>query len=410
MQKRKILFIAEAVTLAHVCRLYSLAKALDPVDYEIYFACDQRMNKLFDFSAFRFLHINTIRSQDFLERIETGKTLYTFEELLAYANEDLKVIEAVKPDLVVGDMRVSLSVVTQVAKVPYWLITNAYWSPYSQNKILPVPEIRGVPLARIPYLHKLIKYAQAFVFNFHLKAINRLCEHFKLKKFNNFLESFTFSAHTFYADIPALSPCGDLPYNHSYLGQVKWSAAAELPDWFDTLDPGKKKIFINLGSSGPVKLLEKVIEALKDQKHQLIISTAGRVNLVQNDPSVFIAEYLPAEIVTKACDLLVCNGGSPSSYLALSNGVPVLGICTNLDQLLNMRNIESKKAGIMLRSSEYTGKKIKAIAEQLLSDQRFTAQAKHLAAEFSRFDAEAQFKNELENFFGNVRLLESAEA
>ncbi len=44
--KRRILFIGEAVSLAHVSRPLVLAQALDPRSYDIHFACDQRYESL----------------------------------------------------------------------------------------------------------------------------------------------------------------------------------------------------------------------------------------------------------------------------------------------------------------------------------------------------------------------------
>lgn len=43
-RRRRILFVAEAVTLAHVVRPFALAQSLDPSRYEVHFACDPRYN------------------------------------------------------------------------------------------------------------------------------------------------------------------------------------------------------------------------------------------------------------------------------------------------------------------------------------------------------------------------------
>lgn len=45
-RRRRILFVAEAVTLAHVVRPFALAQSLDPSRYEVHFACDPRYNQL----------------------------------------------------------------------------------------------------------------------------------------------------------------------------------------------------------------------------------------------------------------------------------------------------------------------------------------------------------------------------
>jgi hypothetical protein len=45
--RRRILFVGEAVTLAHIVRPVVLAQALDPAQYAITLACDDRYLKLF---------------------------------------------------------------------------------------------------------------------------------------------------------------------------------------------------------------------------------------------------------------------------------------------------------------------------------------------------------------------------
>jgi len=47
MSRMRILFMAEAVTLAHVARPAVLAQGLNPSDYEVHFAWDPRFANLF---------------------------------------------------------------------------------------------------------------------------------------------------------------------------------------------------------------------------------------------------------------------------------------------------------------------------------------------------------------------------
>jgi hypothetical protein len=71
----------------------------------------------------------------------------------------------------------------------------------------------------------------------------------------------------------------------------------------------------------------------------VLVSTAGAEPLANHD-SVFCSAYLPGNQAAARADLVVCNGGSPTTFQALSEGVPVLGIPGNLDQFLNMHYLE----------------------------------------------------------------------
>src|SRR2546422_10276790 len=87
---RRILFVAEAVTLAHVARPIVLAEALDPTLYEVHLASDSRYNKLFPEVPFPLRPIYSIPSQQFLEALAAGHRLYDAETLEAYVREDLE--------------------------------------------------------------------------------------------------------------------------------------------------------------------------------------------------------------------------------------------------------------------------------------------------------------------------------
>ena len=65
--------------------------------------------------------------------------------LRAYVDDDLALLEAVRPDVVIGDFRLSLSVSARVAGIPYVNVTNAYWSPYAR----PHFEVPNLALTRL---------------------------------------------------------------------------------------------------------------------------------------------------------------------------------------------------------------------------------------------------------------------
>jgi len=82
--KPKILFVAEAVTLAHVARPAVLANGLDHDVYEVTFATDPRYNELFpELSDYR-RDIWSIPSEDFLNALAKGSPLYSKRILERY--------------------------------------------------------------------------------------------------------------------------------------------------------------------------------------------------------------------------------------------------------------------------------------------------------------------------------------
>src|SRR5262249_41058602 len=122
----RLLFVAEAVTLAHAGRMMALASALAE-DHEVFFACDPRFDSLLGETAFERRRIATIPSERFLTALAKGVPIYDTETLAAYVEEDRALIAKVAPDAVIGDFRLSLDVSATLTSTPYLNVTNAYW-------------------------------------------------------------------------------------------------------------------------------------------------------------------------------------------------------------------------------------------------------------------------------------------
>jgi UDP:flavonoid glycosyltransferase YjiC (YdhE family) len=155
-----------------------------------------------------------------------------------------------------------------------------------------------------------------------------------------------------YADIPEMVPTRNLPAHHRYIGPVLWSTKTPLPDWWNSLPADRPVIFLTLGSSGQAEILPMVLTALSRLPVTVIVATAGKIALADAPANAYITDYLPMDIATRRSCLVISNGGSLTVYQALSSGVPVLGLCSNMDQLLNMNSVEKMGAGITLRAAQ----------------------------------------------------------
>src|SRR5207244_2060828 len=123
--------------LAHVVRPLVLAQSLDPDKYEVHFACAEGFDFAFKGTNVTRWPIHSISSERFLKALADGARLYEADTLTRYVQDDLALLEKVRPDLVVGDFRLSLAVSAPVAKVPYAALVNAHWSPYSTLRRFP---------------------------------------------------------------------------------------------------------------------------------------------------------------------------------------------------------------------------------------------------------------------------------
>ncbi len=386
------MFFAEAVTLAHVARPFVLANALDPNEYEVVLAADPRYQALFPDTGIARRAIRSISSDRFLGALAVGKPLYDRATLTRYVEEDLSLIEAVSPDLVVGDLRLSLGMSGEIAGVPYVNITNAYWSPYAALRYrvpeLPLTRLLGAGLGQI-----LFDMARPLAFALHAAPMNRTRKHFGLRPLKRDLRHvYTDGDYVLYADIPDLFEIACLPANHRFLGPVLWSPAVDLPDWWGRLpDKGRPIIYLTLGSSGAVHALATILEACNGLDAAVMVATAGRVPIADSADHVYVADYLPGALAVDAADLVICNGGSPTTYQALAAGKPVLGVPSNMDQYLNMRGITRAGAGEYLRSESLSATALAAVVRRMLQDSAYGKAARALAQAMSAWDARLQF-------------------
>lgn len=346
-----ILLVAEAVTLAHFARIATLARALDHNTYQVVVASDPRYAKLDPELSANLIPLDTIAGSTFTQALAQGKPLYDEETLTRYVEADLALIAQVKPDLVVGDFRLSLAVSAPLSQEPYAAVVNAYWSPYAKVDYpipdLPITRLLGVGLAQ--YIFDL---ARPLVFASHARPLNRVRRKFGLPALGHDLRhSYTWGDYTLYADVPEVVPTSSLPSHHRYLGPVIWSAQTTLPAWWETLPEDRPIVCLTLGSSGNAGFLPEAVEALSRLPISLLVATLGHPLPKPLPDNVFAADYLPLQATLRRAQLLICNGGSLSTYQAMALAVPVIGVCGNLDQLLNMRAVQRLGCGIALRAA-----------------------------------------------------------
>ena len=364
----RVLMMAEAVTLAHVARPVALAHALDPARYEVVLACDPRYAAFASGGPWQRVDLHSIPSAQFIRALARGAPVYDLATLEAYVAEDRALLEAVKPDLVVGDFRLSLSVSARLARVPYLTIANAYWSPHYRGGFpLPVlPMTRWLPL---PVVSALFTTFRPLAFALHGRPMNQLRARHGLPSLGPDLRRvYTDADHHLVPDLAALYPLDGPSGHHTFIGPLMWSPSVDLPPWWDEPVPAQHDtVYVTLGSSGPAALLALVLQALDGLPVRVLASTAGAPLPARPPANARLAAYLPGDAAAARARLVVCNGGSLTVQQALAAGVPVLGLASNMDQFLNMAPITAAGAGLTLRADRISAAAIRAACQQLLA-------------------------------------------
>lgn len=386
MSRSRILFVAEAVTLAHVVRLVTLAGSLHKKGWDVVLATDPRYAPIVGRMNFPVVDIYSMPASHFQRAVARGSPIFDFATLDRYVADDLTLLKKLSPQLVVGDFRISLAVSARLAQIPFVNLTNAYWSPLARIRRV-VPEFDWVQRLGVPAAQLAFRAFQRLGYAQHAVPVNRIRRKHGLPAIgSDFRVALMDGDVTCFADLPEIIPTAPLPANQHFIGPVPWSPPAPPPAWWTELedrDNQRPLVYVSLGSSGPAGALQNVLDGLADLPVDVIASTAGRANALRVPPNARVADLLPGDQACAAADLVVCNGGSPGTYQALAQGKPVIGIATNMDQFLNMAAVEDAGCGRLVRSGSATAALVKRIAINILDDHSSANHAKSVAKAMS---------------------------
>jgi UDP:flavonoid glycosyltransferase YjiC (YdhE family) len=363
--------------LAQVVRLLALARSV-AAEHEVHFACARFDPAIFaaqePFQRWPLLSIAASKA-DFAVRF--GLPIYSYKTLRAYLADDLRLIDQVRPDLIVGDLRWSLAVSGPLSKVPVASLANAYWSPHAIRDF-PLPEHPLVKLLGVKLAGEHFRKALPLAFRLFARPLNRLRQRHGLPPLGSLPEVLTWGDHTLFADPPALFPLRQLPAHHHFLGPIHWSTGA------GPQVKSSRLAYVTLGSSGNLRALPAVLEALHG--FDVLLATAGR-KMPRLPANVRAEAYVRGDLACRQAALVVCNGGASTAYQALCAGAPLVGLPMNLDQYLAMEAIERANAGVLVRSGTATPRLVQAAIERALAQPGARSQANELTAtlQFRRF-------------------------
>lgn len=382
---KRVLFFAEGATLAHVARPLLLAQRLDPSRYEVIFARPEAYRWLTANVPFRLETLPCQDSTTFTDRLDRGQPLYDLPTLEDYVETDLTLIDRWRPDLVVGDFRLSLSVSARLRKVPYITICDAYWSPeYPLRPMLPV--MRFTPYVPLGIAEPVFRALAPLAFRLHARPMEALRRRFGLKSLGHDLRlCYTDADLRLFANFPELFPEVCRSANADFIGPIAWSPP-DIPD-LELPEGDGPLVYVTMGSSGDPRVLATLIPLLEAAGARCMVASAGQpLPPSLSSPRTYIHTFLPGDQLCRLAQLVVCNGGSPTTNQALKHGVPVLGIARNMDQFLNMRAITAYGAGLSLRADRQDRTTLERAVTQLLHDARFVEHARRLSCSKMRVD------------------------
>ena len=404
--RRRILFISEAPSLAHIARPFVLASALDPARFDIHFAAAPTgwVEHILSGTSFTRWPLESIPEESFARRMRFGRPFWSPDEIERYVEVDRELIRAVRPDLIVADLRVSLSISARLEGVPWAAIINATWSPYAGGWRQPVPQTT----LSTPYLPGATQFwfdrLLPLLLRWYVRPVNVVRRRFGLEPHPPTHEALFNGDHVLYVDPPGVIPFRHaLPAHHRFIGAPIWNAAAPLPPWWDALDGSRPVLSVSIGSSGKLSLLPTIVRALGQMPVLAAVAAGGRSAALEPPPNVFVAPLLPGNLLAQRAALVITNGGTPGLYQALNEGAPVLGIPENLDQHMTMAAVERHGATRSIRSDQLSVRAIRRSVDLMLEGSAYRDAAQRLAERVRAHRPSELFPAFVDEFFATSR-------
>ena len=394
--KKKILFMSEAISWSQLVRLLVLARGLDPRRYEVHFASARFDERVFDgTNHFTRWPLTLLPAKKIEAIVASGsiRRLYDRAILEKYVADELCLYEAIRPDVVVADARFwSTAISAPAFGVPCASIIDAYWSRRTARKRFPVPDHSIVPLLGVPIAQRIFPIVFPLLSRYFAAPVNKLRREHGLPDVGDLIDVVTWGDRVLFPDDPLITPLTHRASYETFLGPVLWSPQVPLPEYWDELGRDRPMIYATLGSSGTMKAVPPVLEALGDMDVDVVFSTAARFIPKNTPPNVHVVEMIPGDLAARKAAVVVCNGGASTGYQALAEGTPMVGIPSNIDQLLAATAMRDAGAGLFLRAATVTSAKVRTAVEQVMHEERFTQAAQRVAESFTAFDPHARFR------------------
>jgi UDP:flavonoid glycosyltransferase YjiC (YdhE family) len=338
---KKILIIADGITTAHPTRMEQLANQIDKKRFEVHFATTQNYFSLLTINK-KFLYpITSISTKSFTDRIFNTQLPWTRTDLDSQLKEDRELLKQARPDIVIGDTRLTLTVACKEEGIPYYNVVNFHWTPLFQRPLV-VPYIKQVESLGRSVVTKFAKWLTPVLQMKQKMFINSWLKSVKQPPVKSVYEFYCQGDHLLFPDIEENFKGSTIPENGTFIGPLIWkNNNVKWPEGWGKLDPAMRYALVSMGSSGETKHIPKVVKALNFLGYVVIYVGSISVFDKPEQYKMIYADFVPLDQVLDHCTLAVGNGGTGTTYFYLSKGVLSYYVPTNMDQYLSVTHLKS---------------------------------------------------------------------
>lgn len=382
-----ILIFAEGVSMAHPTRMWELAKKINPETYEIHFATSKNYFPYLEGQDHIFKHENpTISTSTFNTRLFETEFPYTADELIQFFKNDERLIKQISPNFIISDFRVTAYSVAQKLKIPYFNIIQYHWHPEFKKEVL-IPYNKNMLLFGRNLNQFFFPIFKTAILRKQLQVVNTFQKHIGFPNFNSIFEFYSAGDFLLFPDLPSLFPNAQLKNNEFFIGPLFWKNTNTTwnSQWPKEKSP-LKTIYVSMGSTGNHEIGNKIVNALALTGYQLFVATSGKSYTINNaNPNIYLDNFISADTAMNMADLVICNGGTSTTYHALSKGIPIFAFPTNMDQYLHMNQLKKMGVANYTHIDTFEEQSFNRSIDLLLSNNKLSTKMAQLKNEIAHF-------------------------
>jgi UDP:flavonoid glycosyltransferase YjiC (YdhE family) len=360
--------LPSAIARSHLTRLVLIALELQHQGAEVAFAFPEN-NQILQHYNFQFFPVADAVVTDFSSNVFDAYTPSLIEQCV---NDELKAIEAFKPDAIIGDFRLTAAISSKIAKITYISVVNGYMTDYFDPVEAMIPQVRQDLWNTKLHLSAAKSDSTKSEKNAGDSLSRELPRNIGPKKLVS-LYDFLTGDLTLIADLPEYLPSRKSPSKLP----LYWSADLAGVERYSSRLPkrhqyrSKQLIYATTGNTGKETFIQLVIDAFKnDTSYEVVLTTGAFIHpdAVPNISNIHVARFIPGSEILKQSQAVIHCGGNGTTYQAMAQGVPAVVIPFNNDQTINAWLIKRNKVGIPLSTSELTGEQVKLAVKKAIAD------------------------------------------
>jgi UDP:flavonoid glycosyltransferase YjiC (YdhE family) len=373
----KILFGIVGWNIAETTRMIEVAQSFSE-RYEChFFSYGGQFEHLVEEAGFILHHLEPIEDEQKIEllwkvdRGETFKQPWTYEELKARIKHEVELIERLNPSFAFLGSVLTFSLSCKIKNLKLFnLIPLALSKAYLEA---------GLPIS--PFIPRWLNKIAIWVL---LKVpllignFRRVAKYYGLEKPRNALDIWSGDINIV-ADVKEFSLLKKLPENWYFSGPLFAHLKQDIPEETKQLliRTKKPKIYFAMGSSANHKILTKALSAFDGLDVCVVAPIQSHLKKDDKIPkNVIVTDWLPALEVMKYVDIAVTHGGQGTVQTSVISGKPFLGIGMQPEQELNIYPFVRYGNALQISKRRVNQKAVQVAIHTLLNDENFHKKAK----------------------------------